>query len=592
MYQESSRNNSSLTHDTISVSPPTPPASGPTIGPHNESSHTLDSSTTVPEKDDRHASNIPSLSTFRLLMAHIGAALTLFLATTDSTIVSTSLPSISSDLDATSSQYTWVGVAYLLTQTAFQPLYGKISDLVGRKILLHVSIIIFAVGSLLCGLAKTINMLIVSRALAGIGGGGIVSCVWVITSEIVEERQRAKWSQALSVTWSCSAIAGPLLGGLFSGASSNSINWRWCFFLNLPVCLVGALVLSVSLRGVNFQKNSDLSCRTFLQRFDFGGLILFMGGTSCIIVGLNFASERGWKAPATIVPLCLGVLVLAWGGFYEARTTRQSLFPPTLFSNFTAVLILVITFLHNVVFNAGTFYLALFFQAADGYTPLESGIRMLPYSLGSSLASIPAAWFIGCWQKRTQDTTGQKLVITTGFLLSAVGFGLLILLDENSSTVLQTVFPLICGIGLGTLFHAPYQIFVKAFDSSEIATVTGAFFLVRFTAATVGITIAGAIFDARTSRLPPEVYSLFPDSSIDYGKLHSIFPINLRDEVLHLVSLAFQTVWMVCAPLLGIAFLMSLLLRTQELPETTENSVKDFNAKTEKSRQASAEAQV
>ncbi|KAF5375144.1 hypothetical protein D9758_000066 [Tetrapyrgos nigripes] len=214
--------------EAVGDGPPTTVSSLPVLSTGNvvqiESRHTLDSTPTAASSatalDKSHVSQFPKLSTCRLLLAHIGAALTLFLATTDATIVSTSLPSISSDLNATESQYTWVGVSYLLTQTAFQPLYGKISDLIGRKILLHVSIIIFAIGSLLCGLATTINMLIASRALAGIGGGGIVSCVWVITSEIVEERKRAKWSQALSITWSCSAVAGPLLGGLFSGMIS------------------------------------------------------------------------------------------------------------------------------------------------------------------------------------------------------------------------------------------------------------------------------------------------------------------------------------------------------------------------------------
>ncbi|KAF5375143.1 hypothetical protein D9758_000065 [Tetrapyrgos nigripes] len=313
-----------------------------------------------------------------------------------------------------------------------------------------------------------------------------------------------------------------------------------------------------------------------------------MGGTSCIIVGLDFATERGWQSPLTSILICLGLLILVCGGFYEVHTKRESLFPPTLFSNGTAALVLFITFLHNVAFNAGTFYLALFFQAAGGFTPLESGIRMLPYSLGSSVASIPAAWFIGSCQKRTHDTTGQNLVISAGFLMSAAGFGLLILLDEHSKIVYQIVFPLICGIGLGILLHALYQVFVKAFDPSEIATGTSAFFLVRFTAATAGITIAGAIFDARTGSFPPEVYSFFPGSSIDYNQLNKILPISLRNEALHVVSRAIQTIWMFCSPLLGLAFFMSLLLK--KLPiDTKDGCAMDEKLTTENLAQKPAE---
>ncbi|KAJ3993929.1 major facilitator superfamily domain-containing protein [Lentinula boryana] len=418
----------------------------------------------------------PELSFLRLLSAHIGAALTLFLATTDATIVSTSLPSIAADLDASESQYTWVGVAYLLTQTAFQPLYGRISDIVGRM---------------------NIEMLIASRALAGIGGGGIVSCVWVITAEIVEMRQRAKWSQALSITWSCSAVAGPLLGGLFSGKDL-------------------LLLKDPGLNHVEYRQ-SDKFCQLEM---------VFLPQSSSLSYWL-LDPGRG-----------------------SSRLT-----------------ILVIVFLHNAAFNAGTFYLALFYQAADGYSPLEAGIQMLPYSLGASLASLPTAWFISWWQKRRRDTGGQNLVISFGFLISALGFALLNLLSEDSRMVFQDVFPLLAGIGMGILFHPPYQVFGRAFKSSELATCTSAFFLVRFTGATVGLAVAGAVFDARiVSQITPNM-NINLGSSIDFSTLKYIQPSSLRAEVLHIVSTSIQTVWIVCTPLLGVAFLMSFLLKKFTIEE-------------------------
>ncbi|KAF9073817.1 major facilitator superfamily domain-containing protein [Rhodocollybia butyracea] len=532
----------------------------------------------------------PELSTLRLLFAHIGAALTLFLATTDATIVSTSLPTITSELEATNAQYTWVGVAYLLTQCAFQPLYGKISDLVGRMNLLYASIAIFALGSLLCGISQSINMLIASRALAGIGGGGIVSCVWVITTEIVQSRHRAKWSQALSLTWSCSAVAGPLLGGLFSGGPTSFVNWRWCFYLNLPLCLVGFLILSVTLHGVQLSSSRQTDASySLLKRFDFIGLTMFMAGTCCIVVGFSFATGNGgWKSPSTIVLIILGLIILVFGSLYETYTTRDSLFPPTIFKSRTAVTVLVIAFLHNFAFNAGTFYLALFYQAADGYTPLEAGIKMLPYSLGASLASMPTAWFITYWQKRKRDTSGQNLVISVGFLISTIGFALLILLNENSRMVFQHLFPLVAGIGLGILFHAPYQVFAKSFKPSELATCTSAFFLVRFTGATVGIAVAGAVFDARlTSRITSSMGLEDVGSSFDYSTLRSMQPPSLQAEILHIVSTSFQAVWIVCTPLLGVALIMSFLLQKYPIEEEDEK-----NATTENNEQSPAEANV
>ncbi|TCD70655.1 hypothetical protein EIP91_002376 [Steccherinum ochraceum] len=499
----------------------------------------------------------PQLSTLRLLFAHIGAALTLFLATTDATIVSTILPSISSKFDASQVEYTWVGVSYMLTQTALQPLYGKLSDLIGRQTVLYSSMSIFVIGSMLCGCAQSMMWLILARALAGIGGGGIVSLVWTITSEIVDVHSRAKWSQALSITWSCSAIAGPLLGGLFS-KQHGILSWRWAFFLNLPVCLFAFVVLYFSLRPVRMGRSQDVSWHTFVHQFDFIGLLLFMAGSSCIIIGLSFASITGWSQPSTICLITGGLLVLGCGGVYEVRTSRDALFPASAFKNITTMIILIINFLHNFVFTAGTFYLALYFQSVQGLKPLHAGITMLPYSLGSSLASMPTAWFIGYWQMRTQNMSGQRMMISAGLLLSALGFGLMVLLDENSIRAPQTVFPLLAGLGLGMLFHAPYQVFTRTLRTRELASGTSAFFLVRFTGATVGLSVAGAILQSR-------LYHTLPGgvdrSSLDLAHIDLIQPDAVRAQVVHSVSLSIQTIWTLCSPCLGAAFLVGIFTR-------------------------------
>nr|GAT49714.1 predicted protein [Mycena chlorophos] len=497
---------------------------------------------------------VPPLSTARRFAAHVGAALALFLATTDATIVSTSLPTIAVDLEMSQADYTWVGIIYMLTQTSFQPLYGRISDLVGRKVVLFASMFTFALGSFLCGAAQNISMLLAGRAISGVGAGGIVGSVWVLTAEIVEERNRAKWSQALSVTWSCSAVAGPLLGGGFSGSHTGP-SWRYGFYLNLPVCGVAFVVVLVALRGVPLQRATTASWRSLMRRFDFGGLALFMVGSSFIVVGFSLASNNGWSSPATLILICLGFLSFVAGGIHEKRTQRDALFPPTTFSNPKTVAVLAITFFHNVAFTAGTFFLGLYYQAANGSTPLQAGLKLLPYSLGSSLASIPVAWFINYQQRRAQ-VNAVNWVVSVGLVIATVGFGLLVLLDERS-TITAEVFPLVSGIGLGMLFHAPYQVFTKLLKREEIATATGAFFLVRFTGATIGLAIAGAIFDARAlNRLPASLLT-HGGTSIDFSQLASLTPPALREQALHTISTSIQTVWTFCAPCLGAALLLS-----------------------------------
>ncbi|KAJ7139776.1 MFS general substrate transporter [Mycena epipterygia] len=546
-----------------------PQSTSPTLQSSPSPSSILTIETSSSTTLDEFCQSCPQLSTTRLLAAHIGAALTLFLATTDATIVSTSLPTIASELNMTQNEYTWVGIAYMLTQTAFQPLYGRISDLVGRKLVLYCSMFVFSLGSLLCGTAKNVTMLLAARAVAGIGAGGIVGSVWVITAEIVEVRNRAKWSQALSVTWSCSAIAGPLLGGLFSGNhGSSNLSWRYGFYLNLPVCLVAFAVLFPSLRNVQLGKASNASWHSFIRTFDFGGLFLFMVGSSFMVVGFSLASQNGWTAPSTLLLICLGFVILACGGLYETRTKRDCLFPAAIFRDRRTIVVLVITFFHNVAFNAGTFYLALFYQAANGSTPLQAGFKSLPYSLGSSLASMPAAWFMSYWQHRTKSTSGQNWVISIGLLIATLGFGLLNLLDERSSITAE-LFPFVSGIGLGMLFHAPYQVFTRTLKQRDLAAGTSAFFLVRFTGATVGLAIAGAVFDARAySRIPPDLL-MSGGSSIDFTRLGSLQPLAFKQQVLHILATSIQTVWTVCAPCLGLSFLLSLalLLRPVDVTE-------------------------
>ncbi|KAH7915108.1 major facilitator superfamily domain-containing protein [Hygrophoropsis aurantiaca] len=539
-----------------------------------DASKSVASDSTIDFTDD--ASKVPTLSTARLLFAHIGAALTLFLATTDATIVSTSLPTITSDLKASQSQYTWVGVAYMLTQTACQPLYGRLSDLIGRKNLMYTSMMVFALGSLLCGASKSIMCLILARGLAGLGGGGIVSSVWVITAEIVEERNRATWSTALSVTWSCSAVAGPLLGGLFILCLIEltiDLIMALLVYLNLPVCLVAFIVIGLSLRNVSVGRSSDATWKRLAQKFDFVGLLLFMTGTSCVVVGFSFAMSNGWNSPSTLLLVILGIIVLICGGFYEVWTTRDALFPPAAFKNPTAIIILVITFLHNVAFTAGTFYLALYFQAVNGSTPLIAGLQMLPYSLGSSLASMPVAWFIGRCQAKTGNTSGQKWAITSGLLLSTLGFGLMILLNQTSSHVLQAAFPLIAGVGLGMLFHAPFQVFTRALSPSELATGTSAFFLVRFTGATIGLSVAGMTFDGQLSRNLPSGYQIQSSaSSINWKSLSSIQPLSLRWEVLSAISVAIRTIWIVCTPCLCLAMVLAIVMKSIPIEERIDRT--------------------
>ncbi|PVG02285.1 hypothetical protein CPB86DRAFT_619859 [Serendipita vermifera] len=523
------------------------------------------------------ADDLSSQLSFRTtLYIVIALMINQFLATSDATIVSTSLPTIVTELHGTQNEYAWVPVAYLLTQTACQPLYGKLADVFGRRPVIYASTFIFLVGSALCGAAQSMRWLIVARGLSGIGGGGIVNSVWVLTTEIVPPGSQAKWSQALSVTWSASAVAGPILGGLFTG----SISWRWAFYINLPIGMAALTMLWYFLRRVHLvrklpdgsedKRPRNVAIKHAFRTFDYIGLLLLMGGTSALVIGFSFAGYNSWRSPRTLGLLISGVCALILAGIWEAFQPNPSnaLLPSAIFRKLTIVNILIVSILHNFAFTAGTYYIPLYYQALHGTSPLVAGMQVLPFSLGAALATIPTAWFIS-WRPGHQwiDRT-LKICIALGLALSAVGYGLMITLNERSGMVAQEIYPLIAGIGIGILFHTPFQVITNSLPKRDLAAATGAFFLVRFIGTTTGLSVAGAIFDSNWMMRKPAGYISMTNNplSIDLRSLVHIPDPQLRDAVLSAVSASVSSVWIVCTPCLGAAFLLSLLLRVKHHP--------------------------
>jgi len=349
---------------------------------------------------------------------------------------------------------------------------------------------------------------------------------------------------------------------ILSAEGSSALSWRWAFYLNIPICFVGALVLALSLNGIEFEGLTAASWRDFLRRFDFVGLLLFMGGTSCIIVGFSFASAQGWTATSTITLIVIGTALLISAGVHEVRTTREALFPRAIFNNFNIIILLIVSLLHNVAFNTGTFYLALYYQTVNvSISKVRAGVLLLPYSLGSSLASIPVAWLLPAIQRRTHSTVGQKWVISVGLLIATTGFILLLLLGQDTRIITQSFLPIVAGLGVGMLFHAPYQALMNALSPKELAAGTGAFFLVRFSGATVGLSIAGAIYESSLSR------NLLHRASLGSSSVSESSEVSIDISVI-----ASRNVWTMCAPCLGGALLLSLFLRPTLLPASADSA--------------------
>ena len=312
-----------------------------------------------------------------------------FLAAGDQTIIVSSYGKIGSDLNALNLT-SWIATAYFLTLTSFQPLYGKLSDIFGRKACVLFAYTVFGAGCVLCGLAQTMEQLIMARAFAGIGGGGMTTVVSILFSDIVTLRERGKWQGYLNIVFAAGASSGGPLGGILA----DTIGWRWAFLGQGPLCLVAFIAVLLTL---HLPKKDDSHWKTKLQRIDFLGAAILIAAVFTLLLALDRGSNVSWEATITLLNIGISIPLFAVFLLVEMKVAKEPFAPGHIILNNTMIACYLCNFFSMAGFMAALFYIPLYFQAVDNVSATGAGIRLIP----SIIFGVSGSLFAGIYMQKT-----------------------------------------------------------------------------------------------------------------------------------------------------------------------------------------------